>query len=151
MSDRSFELYPCVSLFFFTSTLQQLSITKKKKKSETHGYSSKGLLDIPKQQIPRRTFFSRLPNRFRKNWRISTPINLKKIQFYIEKKRIDSKIIINSDLLKKLNIINKNSVKLKILGNGQIKEKINIEADLISKSAKEELEKIGGSIQIKKK
>ena len=78
-------------------------------------------------------------------------INLEKIQFYIEKKKIDSKITINSDLLKKLNIINKNSEKLKILGNGQIKEKINIEADLISKSAKKKLEKIGGSIQVKEK
>jgi len=78
-------------------------------------------------------------------------INLEKIQFFIEKKKLDSKITINSDLLKKLNIIDKNSEKLKILGNGQIKEKINIEADLISKSAKEKLEKIGGSIQIKKK
>ena len=78
-------------------------------------------------------------------------INLEKIQFYIEHKTIDPKITINSDLLKKLNIINQNSQKLKILGNGEIKEKINIEADLISKSAKEKLEKIGGSIQIKKK
>ena len=78
-------------------------------------------------------------------------INLEKIQFYIEHKAIDPKITINSDLLKKLNIINQNSQKLKILGNGEIKEKINIEADLISKSAKEKLEKIGGSIQIKKK
>ena len=78
-------------------------------------------------------------------------INLEKIQFYIEHKAIDPKITINTDLLKKLNIINQNSQKLKILGNGEIKEKINIEADLISKSAKEKLEKIGGSIQIKKK
>ena len=39
---------------------------------------------------------------------------------------------------------------LKILGNGEIKVKINIEADLISKSAKDKLEKIGGSILIKK-
>ena len=78
-------------------------------------------------------------------------INLEKIQFYIEHKTIDPKITINSDLLKKLNIINQNSQKLKILGNGIIKEKINIEADLISKSAKEKLEKIGGSIQFKKK
>ena len=39
---------------------------------------------------------------------------------------------------------------LKILGNGKIKVKINIEADLISKSAKDKLEKIGGSILIKK-
>ena len=33
----------------------------------------------------------------------------------------------------------------------EIKEKISIEADLISKSAKDKLEKIGGSILIKKK
>ena len=40
--------------------------------------------------------------------------------------------------------------KLKILGSGVIKDKINIEADLASKSAVEKLEKIGGSIQLKK-
>ena len=58
--------------------------------------------------------------------------------------------VVNSQLLKKLNLINRNSVKLKILGSGQIKDKINIEADLASKSAVEKLEKIGGSINIKK-
>jgi large subunit ribosomal protein L15 len=78
-------------------------------------------------------------------------INLEKIQFYIDKNTINSKVTINSDLLKKLKIINKNSQMLKILGNGEIKKKINIEADFVSKSAKEKLEKIGGSIQIKKK
>ena len=45
---------------------------------------------------------------------------------------------------------NKNSKKLKILGKGEIKAKINIEADLVSKSALKKLEKIGGSIQLKK-
>ena len=78
-------------------------------------------------------------------------INLDKIQSFIDQKKINPNDKINSELLKKLKIINKNSQKLKILGNGEIKEKINIEADLISKSAKEKLEKIGGSIQIKKK
>ena len=47
-------------------------------------------------------------------------------------------------------MINKNSNKLKILGSGEIKDKINIEADQASKSAIEKLEKIGGSIQLKK-
>ncbi len=56
----------------------------------------------------------------------------------------------NSNLLKKLRLINKNSHKLKILGSGKIKDKINIEADLASRSAVDKLEKIGGSIQIKK-
>ena len=77
-------------------------------------------------------------------------LNLNKIQSYIDKKNIKSTDILNSDLLKKLSLINKNSVKLKILGSGVIKDKINIEADLASKSAVEKLEKIGGSIQLKK-
>ena len=77
-------------------------------------------------------------------------INLEKIQTFIDKKTINSSDTIDFKLLKKLKIINKNSQKLKILGTGEIKVKINIEADLISKSAKEKLEKIGGSILIKK-
>ena len=77
-------------------------------------------------------------------------LNLDKIQLYIDKKNIKASDIINTSLLKKLKLINKNSVKLKILGSGEIKDKINIEADLASKSAVEKLEKVGGSIQIKK-
>ena len=77
-------------------------------------------------------------------------INLNKIQSFIDKKNIKTGDILNSQLLKKLKLINKNSVKLKILGSGEIKDKINIEADLASKSAVEKLEKIGGSIQLKK-
>ena len=78
-------------------------------------------------------------------------INLEKIQTFIDKKTINSSDTIDFKLLKKLKIINKNSQKLKILGTGEIKVKINIEADLISKLAKEKLEKIGGAILIKKK
>ena len=77
-------------------------------------------------------------------------INLEKIQTFIEQKTISHSETIDIKLLKKLKIINKNSQKLKILGTGEIKVKINVEADLISKSAKEKLEKIGGSILIKK-
>jgi large subunit ribosomal protein L15 len=78
-------------------------------------------------------------------------INLEKIQTFIDKKTINSSDTIDSKLLKKLKIINKNSQMLKILGTGEIKVKISIETDLISKAAKEKLEKIGGSILIKKK
>ena len=77
-------------------------------------------------------------------------LNLEKIQFYIDKKTIKTNDVINSSILKKLKLINKNSTKLKILGTGEIKDKINIEANLASKSAVEKLEKIGGSIQLKK-
>jgi large subunit ribosomal protein L15 len=77
-------------------------------------------------------------------------MNLEKIQSYIDEKTINSKDTINISLLKKLKLINKNSQKLKILGTGDIKDKVSIEADLISKSAVTKLEKIGGSIQLKK-
>ena len=77
-------------------------------------------------------------------------LNLDKIQSYLDKKNIKSSDLINSELLKKLKLINQNSNKLKILGSGDIKVKINIEADLASKSAIEKLEKIGGSINLKK-
>ena len=77
-------------------------------------------------------------------------LNLDKIQSYIDKKNIKTSDTINTDLLKKLKLINKNSIKLKILGSGEIKDKINVEADLASKSAVQKLEKVGGSLQLKK-
>ena len=77
-------------------------------------------------------------------------LNLDKIQSFIDKKNIKTSEILDSNVLKKLRLINKRSSKLKILGTGNIKDKINIEADLASKSAVSKLEKIGGSIQIKK-
>ena len=78
-------------------------------------------------------------------------INLAKIQYFIEKKSINVSDKINLNFLKKLKIINKKSIQLKILGTGEVKQKINIEADFFSKSAKDKLEKIGGNVQILKK
>ncbi len=77
-------------------------------------------------------------------------LNLEQIQSFIDKNNLKSSDLLNSKLLKKLKLINKNSKKIKILGNGEIKEKINIEADLVSKSALKKLEKVGSSIQLKK-
>jgi|TARA_B110000495_G_C22796180_1_gene465177 large subunit ribosomal protein L15 len=96
--------------------------------------------------------YRRLPKRgFNPISRVNIAImNLEKIQSFIDEKTIKSSDTINMELLKKLKLINKNSQKLKILGTGDIKDKINIEANLASKSAVEKLEKIGGSIQLKK-
>ena len=77
-------------------------------------------------------------------------LNLNKIQYYIDRKSIKVDDILNTNILKKLKLINKNSVILKILGSGEIKDKINIEADMASKSAIEKLEKVGGSVKLKK-
>ena len=96
------------------------------------------------RRLPKRGF-----NPIRKN--NIGKINLGKIQYFIKKKSINNKEKVNLELLKKLNIINKNSVKLKILGFGEIEDKIIIEANFFSKSAKDKLEKIGGTAQILKK
>ena len=78
-------------------------------------------------------------------------INLEKIKKYIDKKILKNTDTINIDLMKKLKLINNKSNKLKILGNGDIKDKINVEVDLISKSANEKLKKAGGIVKIKDK
>ncbi len=96
------------------------------------------------RRLPKRGF-----NSIRKN--IIGKINLGKIQYFIKKNSINSKEKVNLELLKKLNIINKNLSKLKILGFGKIEDKIIIEANFFSKSAKDKLEKIGGTAQILKK
>jgi len=93
------------------------------------------------RRLPKRGF-----NPIKKN--ITGKINLGKIQYFIEKNSINNNEKVNLELLIKLNIINKNTAKLKILGSGEIKEKIIIEANSFSKSAKEKLEKIGGTVQI---
>ena len=96
------------------------------------------------RRLPKRGF-----NSIRKN--IIGKINLGKIQYFIKKNSINNKEKVNLELLKKLNIINKNLSKLKILGSGEIEDKIIIEANFFSKSAKDKLEKIGGTAQILKK
>jgi len=96
------------------------------------------------RRLPKRGF-----NPIRKD--ILGKINLGKVQYFIEKNSISNTEKINLDLLKKLNIVNKNSKKLKILGSGEIKNKVIIEANFFSKSAKDKLEKKGGTAQILKK
>jgi len=76
-------------------------------------------------------------------------INLGKIQSFLDEKRINSETKIDLDLLKKANIISKSYKKIKILGSGEIKDKIDVNVDFFSKSAEEKLKKIGGTITLK--
>tara|TARA_B100001175_G_C19232164_1_gene505803 strand:- start:231 stop:689 length:459 start_codon:yes stop_codon:yes gene_type:complete len=78
-------------------------------------------------------------------------LNLKKIQELIDKKVISETEILNLETLKKLKIIGNNFNKMKILGSGELKSKINVSIDFISNSAKEKLEKVGSKININKK
>ena len=76
-------------------------------------------------------------------------INLEQLQGFVDKKKIDTANLINLESLKKNKIINKSYLKFKILGNGNLKSKIDIEADFSSISAKEKIEKLGGILKIK--
>ena len=85
------------------------------------------------------------------NKKKTAKINLDKIQKYIDKKIIKKDEIINVEVLKKYKVIKKNFQQLKILGKGDIKDKISIETNSISSSAKNKVEKLGGIIRLKKK
>jgi len=78
-------------------------------------------------------------------------LNLDKMQSLIENKRINSTNQINLETLKKAKIVSKTYNKIKILGSGEIKEKVDLNIDYISKSAVEKLKKAGGTISLKKK
>jgi len=73
-------------------------------------------------------------------------INLSKIQKIIDKQKniLGSKI--NLENLKKSKLIGNKYTKLKLLGDGEVKEKFDIEVDFVSKSAKEKVEKFGGKV-----
>ena len=77
-----------------------------------------------------------------------TKINIGKIQFFIDKKKIKSNEKINLNILKKLKLVSGKYNKFKILGTGDLKDKIDIEVDFISKSAKEKLDKTGSTVKI---
>ena len=76
-------------------------------------------------------------------------INLDQLQKFVNNKKIDPQNQINLESLKKNKLINKSYLKYKILANGNLTSKINIEADYSSIAAKDKIEKIGGVIKIK--
>ena len=76
-------------------------------------------------------------------------LNLDNIQSMIDKKKINVSDKINIDLLKKLKVINKKINKIKILGKGELKDKVTLEVDYISNSVKEKLSKNGSTIKLK--
>jgi len=97
--------------------------------------------------------YRRLPKRGFKslNKKSIAILNLSKIQSILDNKKIDLKLTIDLKSLQNKNLVNKKYLKLKILGDGNLKEKIDITANYISKQAKEKIEKIGGKLSIVKK
>ena len=78
-------------------------------------------------------------------------INLSHLQKFHDNKKIDLTAPIDLKLLQGKKIVNKKYIKLKILGDGDLKNKINITANFASKQAQTKIEKAGGTLNILKK
>ena len=93
------------------------------------------------RRLPKRGFnnINRVPN---------VELNIEKIEKLIDTKVIDPKKVINHKSLMEIGLVKSKNSKLKLLGKGEIKNKINIEVTSSSASAKEMVEKIGGSVLI---
>ena len=97
--------------------------------------------------------YRRLPKRGFKTLRKNNIaiLNLSKIQNIIDKPSNEIKNVLDLKILKEKKLVNKKFLKLKILGSGEIKKKIEISANFASKQALSKLEKAGGKISLIKK
>jgi large subunit ribosomal protein L15 len=97
--------------------------------------------------------YRRLPKRGFKSFKQKNTaiLNLSKIQNIFKK----NKNLLNNSLdlksLKDKKIINKKYLKLKILGTGELKTKVDIVAHFASKQAQKKIEKAGGKLNLVKK
>ena len=93
------------------------------------------------RRLPKRGFNSINKNKIGK-------LNLGDLQLFIETKRIKSSEKIDIKYLHSSKILKKKYEKIKILGQGEIKDKLNLEVHYLSNSAKEKLSKNGSTIKI---
>ena len=95
--------------------------------------------------------YRRLPKRGFKSFHNKKKIvvmNLSKIELLLLKQKNLLNDKINLKNLQKSNLINKKYNQLKLLGEGDVKNKFDIELNSISKSAKEKIEKLGGKVTL---
>jgi large subunit ribosomal protein L15 len=96
------------------------------------------------RRLPKRGFKSFAPDNI-------AIINLAHLQKFHDNKKIDLNLPIDLKLLQNKKIINKKYIKLKILGDGELKNKTNITAHFASKQALSKIEKSGGTVNLLKK
>jgi len=125
--------------------------TKGKTSGRGHkGQKSRSGVAIKSFEGGQMPLYRRLPKRGFKNFKNEDValLNLSKIHDIITKKRILPNVIISLTNLQKSKLINNKYKKIKILGSGEIKEKLEIETNSISKSAKTKIEKLGGKVTL---
>ena len=91
------------------------------------------------RRLPKRGFKSRKNN-------LIGIINLSQIQNYFDRGKFLPNQTINLSYLKKNKLMANKYKQLKLLGKGEIKNKVQIEINSVSNSAKNKIEKSGGKI-----
>ena len=92
-------------------------------------------------RLPKRGF----TNIFKKTW---LTVNLGEIETC---EKLDKSQTIDLAALQAAGLVSRKEELLKVLGNGDLKSKITIKADAFSASAKEKIEKAGGSAELNNK
>jgi large subunit ribosomal protein L15 len=82
-------------------------------------------------------------NIFKKEYQL---VNINSLQRLADNNKLTGTLL-NAAALKKLGLISSEVKPVKVLGNGEIKVKVQIEANAFSNSAKERIEAAGGSIK----
>ena len=126
--------------------------TKGKTSGRGHkGQKSRSGVAIKSFEGGQMPLYRRLPKRgFRSfiNKKNIAIINLSKIQEIINKQKAIVNNKINLSNLQKSKFINKKYTKWKLLGVGDLKQKLDIEVNAISKSAKKKVEDLGGKVTL---
>jgi len=91
------------------------------------------------RRLPKRGFF----NPFRQEYQI---VNVESLNKLSEDGRLQGGVV-TPEILAKLGLVRKATGVVKILGNGELKAKLDVSAHAFSKSAVEKIEKAGGKIQ----
>ena len=89
------------------------------------------------RRIPKRGF----QNPFRKEFEV---INLGRLQAYVDKYKLTA---VNHAVLLEYGIITKND-KVKILGTGELKSKLDVKVNAVSETAKKAIEAAGGTVNL---
>jgi len=91
--------------------------------------------------------YRRIPKKGFKNAKFKKDYN--EINIFLLNK-FDDGAVINFDIYKKIGIINSGNDLVKILGNGELKKKLEVHANKFSKIAKKKIEDAGGkAVEIK--
>jgi large subunit ribosomal protein L15 len=90
-------------------------------------------------RMPKRGFNNIFANDF-------VELNLGRLQKAIDEKKVDANQKITGETLRKANLVHKNRDGVRLLGTGELKAKIEIEVAGASASARQAVEKAGGTL-----